>query len=156
MARTPLAELFDRRVTRAEDGCWTWNGVVNNSGYGILAVYAADGRRTTTTAHRVAVLLADGPIPAGLEVDHLCLNKVCVRRDHLEVVDRSTNVVRSKVANGYSLSTPRIQAGDGHHAHGSAVGYSTYRCRCQECASAWTVYCRNRKAARRAARKAAA
>jgi hypothetical protein len=46
-------------------------------------------------AHRFAYELLVGPIPAGLTLDHLCLNKACVRPDHLEPVSLTVNIRRA-------------------------------------------------------------
>ena len=49
----------------------------------------------TGYAHRVSYELANGPIPAGLQIDHLCKLTLCVRPSHLEAVTPSVNVRRS-------------------------------------------------------------
>ena len=66
------------------EGCWTWLGKIAK-GY---------GRYGRTGAHRVAYLLRVGPIPEGLEIDHLCRNTACVRPDHLEAVTHEENMRR--------------------------------------------------------------
>lgn len=66
------------------DGCWTWLGVVHK-GY---------GRHSSEQAHRVAYERTVGPIGEGLEIDHLCMNPLCVRPDHLEPVTREENMRR--------------------------------------------------------------
>ena len=48
-------------------------------------------------AHRVVYEILVGPIPVGLELDHLCRNRACVNPDHLEPVTTRTNLLR-----GYS------------------------------------------------------
>jgi hypothetical protein len=68
--------------------CWEWTGHQRN-GYGSIRAY---GRQLG--AHRVAYQLAFGPIPAGLTIDHLCRNKLCVNPAHLEPVTIGENVRR--------------------------------------------------------------
>lgn len=40
----------------------------------------------------------NGPLPPGLELDHLCRNKSCVRPDHLEAVTHRENMRRAYAA----------------------------------------------------------
>jgi len=90
-----LADRFWSKVDYgADDECWPWTGASHSRGYG--SAYK-DGR--VTTAHRVAYELAVGPIPEGLEIDHLCRNKLCQNPAHLEAVTRAVNLAR-RVSNG--------------------------------------------------------
>jgi hypothetical protein len=70
--------------------CWDWGGAPDAYGYGRLRF---EGK--TRKAHRVAYEMAEGPIPDGMTVDHLCLNKMCVRVEHLEIVTFAENTRRS-------------------------------------------------------------
>jgi hypothetical protein len=69
--------------------CWQWGGCINKEGYGRVTVNGV-----SQYAHRVAWLMFVGPVPDGLELDHLCRNRSCVNPDHLEPVTRSVNVSR--------------------------------------------------------------
>lgn len=77
--------------------CWRWLGYIGSGGYGRVA--AGLFGRNTMLAHRVAYLLAVGPIPPGLELDHLCRNRWCVRPEHLEPVTHRTNSLRGRSPN---------------------------------------------------------
>ena len=70
-------------------GCWLWTGRLDPKGYGTVHVFGKSQR-----AHRVVYELFVGPIPDGLELDHLCRVRHCVNPDHLEPVDHKTNVLR--------------------------------------------------------------
>lgn len=84
-----LSQVFEEKVIKAE-GCWGWTGVHNARGYGHI------GRNgTTVKAHRAAYELYVGPIPAGLQLDHLCRNKGCVNPAHLEPVTGAENCRRA-------------------------------------------------------------
>lgn len=88
-----LGQRFWRFVARgAPDECWLWHGEVSNSGYGS---YRAHRSSPHTTAHRVAYELEVGPIPVGLQLDHLCRTKLCVNPRHLEPVTARVNLLRS-------------------------------------------------------------
>jgi hypothetical protein len=45
-------------------------------------------------AHRVSYEALIGPIPVGLQLDHLCRIRSCVNPDHLEPVSASVNAKR--------------------------------------------------------------
>lgn len=88
-----LAAKFWLRVdnTDSADECWTWTGYTEaKSGYGRLSFGGA-----RSYAHRVAYELAVGPIPEGLDLDHLCRVRNCVNPTHLEPVTRGENVRRA-------------------------------------------------------------
>src|SRR5438045_883025 len=66
LAGLSLEERFRRQWEACEHGCWLWTGALVGRGYATIWV---DGR--ATLAHRVAHELFIGPIPDGLEVDHV-------------------------------------------------------------------------------------
>jgi hypothetical protein len=71
-------------------GCRLWVGAPNNRGYGMKATR---GRRRSIGAWVYECL--KGPIPDGLEIDHLCRRPLCVWIDHLEAVPHAENIRRS-------------------------------------------------------------
>lgn len=71
-----------------ESGCWIWTGY-DHGGYGRLRF---GGKRSL--AHRVVFELTNGPVPEGLELDHLCRVRCCVNPDHLEPVHHRENMLR--------------------------------------------------------------
>lgn len=73
-------------------GCWLWTGELHR-GYGTLELNKRRWR-----AHRLVYELLVGPVPEGLELDHLCRNKACVSPWHLEAVTHWENCERAKEA----------------------------------------------------------
>jgi len=107
----PLADRFWPKVARrGSDECWPWLASTNGVGYGQIA----RGRAGTGMigAHRVAYELLVGPIPAGLHLDHLCRNTLCVNPAHLEAVSARTNIRR-----GVAPSIARSRADACPHGH---------------------------------------
>ena len=66
--------------------CIVWTAAEKANGYGAFW----NGTRTLR-AHRFAYELAIGPVPDGLELDHLCRIRNCVNPAHLEPVTREEN-----------------------------------------------------------------
>ena len=72
--------------------CWEWVGARTRSGYGQVCRPG----RAVVYAHRWAYEYLVGPIPDGMELDHLCRNPLCVNPDHLETVTHAENTRRSR------------------------------------------------------------
>ena len=84
-----LAERFDAKWFRHPiTGCWIWTASTT-AGYGRI-----DVNRKFLYAHRVAYERFVGPIPAGLQLDHLCRVRRCVNPSHLEPVTSRENTLR--------------------------------------------------------------
>lgn len=103
-ARTAVSPLerFYRRVEIAPNGCHLWTGTTSGSGarYG----YFRPGTRASDPkipAHRWIYEQLVGPIPDGLELDHVkdrgCISKLCVNPEHLEPVSHAENRRRSRL-----------------------------------------------------------
>jgi len=85
----PLDEFY---IPEPMSGCWLWLGA-RSQGYGRYTPLGTQGQ-----AHRVIYEMCRGPIPEGLEVDHLCRNHSCVNPAHLEPVTHQENQRRMGLA----------------------------------------------------------
>ena len=100
-----LLEVLSDKVLIG-DGCWEWMGYRTPKGYGGVAI-----KNKTHRAHRVVYELLVGPIPVGLDLDHICRNRGCVRPDHLEPVTCKENLMRG-------LTHAALNAAKTHCPHG--------------------------------------
>lgn len=103
-AGADTAALWARVQERVEvtpDGCWLWLGALNRDGYGSMRTGVGNA---VGQPHRLAVIVRDGAIPQGLEVDHRCHDshchetpcphRRCVNPEHLATVTHRANLRR--------------------------------------------------------------
>ena len=70
--------------------CWVWTRALDGKGYGKFTLLV-EGVWRFLQAHRVAYELLVGPVPEGLELDHRCRVRNCVRPAHLDPVTHEEN-----------------------------------------------------------------
>jgi hypothetical protein len=99
MPRKTVSERFWSKVDKS-GSCWLWLAGKGSHGYGMF-----DAGYGMTCAHRVAYELVIGDIPAGLELDHLCRNRVCVNPSHLEPVTSQENTRRGDAGKNNAVKT---------------------------------------------------
>lgn len=105
-----LPSEISAKIEKVDSGCWLWRGHIDTlpgHGYGRYG-----NNRNRKQAHRLVYELLKGPIPQGLELDHLCRMRNCVRPDHLEAVSHRINVLRGLgVA---SVNAKKTKCPEGH------------------------------------------
>jgi hypothetical protein len=73
--------------------CWLWEGSKHKDGYGMVKRGGFHGY-----AHRLFYSMEKGPVPVGMQLDHLCRVRECCNPNHLEPVTPAVNVRRSALA----------------------------------------------------------
>lgn len=89
MKRLLGADLILSKIRIDGNGCWIWQGYIGSDGYGRC------GRKQS--AHLYSYRAFCGPVPKGLELDHLCRVITCVNPAHLEPVTHAENKRRRYV-----------------------------------------------------------
>lgn len=122
--------LIDRFMSRVEkddaDGCWLWTAGGSGNGYGRFAI----SHDTNVTAHRWHYEHHHGPIPEGMQLDHLCRVRNCVNLDHLELVTARENILRGQTVSAANARKTHCKNGhpfDEQNTHVTPRG--TRRCR---------------------------
>ncbi len=87
--KTQLARWNEKWI-EVESGCHEWQAAKNQNGYGNF--WDATSRQMRG-AHRVGWEMLIGPIPPGMELDHICKNTSCVNMAHLRIVTGSFNTM---------------------------------------------------------------
>jgi hypothetical protein len=114
-------------VVRDENGCWLWQRATNEKGYGRVQF---QGRHRA--AHRVSYTTFVGPIPEGLQLDHLCRVRHCINPAHLEPVTHDENHRRKTV----HFRTTVTHCPHGHeYTEANTAYYNRIRC-CRKCLAA--------------------
>lgn len=125
-----MTELFWAHVHKTDD-CWLWTGKLMRNGYGCYG-------KPSRAAHRVAYEAERGPIPSGLDLDHLCRTRNCVRPSHLEPVTRGENLRRSELT-GPGKNSRKTHCWRGHdlavHASIVVTKAGIRKRQCRLCAS---------------------
>ncbi len=126
---TPLERFHAKWMPEPNTGCWLWLGALTAGGYGCFYV----DKHYRSTAHRVSYELFVGPIPAGLQIDHLCRVRGCVNPDHLEPVTCRENLMRGPTTLN-ALNVAKTHCPKGHPLSGGNLKTNRHGHRdCGEC-----------------------
>lgn len=150
LAPERVIERIRQRIFINDDGCWQWQGG-KSVGYGRVSWSGGEGKIWRLT-HRVMWERVNGPIPDGLDLDHLCHDpancspavasdcphRSCCNPDHLKPATRQENLLR-----GGSIAAKRAkvtQCPEGHPLdENNTLMSKRGQRRCKQCA-----YKRNR------------
>lgn len=126
---SPVERFWDK-VEKTDSGCWEWQASCLPRGYGRFGL---DG--VMVLAHRYSYELAVGPIPDGLQIDHLCSNPRCVRPSHLEAVTARVNLLRGDTI--VARAAAATHCPQGHpYAGDNLVVEKTGKRKCRACRKA--------------------
>lgn len=139
---------FWSKVEKTET-CWLWTAATAH-GYGRFRIGSPRGKWLgMVMSHRFAYLSLRGPIPDGLDIDHLCRVRRCVNPDHMEYVTHKVNCQRGVGASAINLR--KTHCSFGHEYSGSNLRITPAgRRSCRKC----HVYYETRRRRRRRAEKA--
>lgn len=88
----PILERMEAKyIPEPFSGCWLWTGACGSEGHGQIYF---NGK--LHGAHAVSYEINVGPIPEGLEIDHLCRVRNCINPKHLEPVAHEENCRRGE------------------------------------------------------------
>lgn len=115
----------------AENGCWVWQGWTDAAGYGL----AQRGGRPWK-AHRLSWTAANGPIPSGMTVDHICFNPSCANPGHLQLLTPGENSARKQSVLSPTCKNGHEWTADNTATHTLRSGPEAGRAvrRCRQCA----------------------
>lgn len=126
----PITARDMQRIMRHVDvsgDCWVWSAQRLKTGYGITSI-----KMRPCLAHRVLYTWHVGPIPDGLEIDHLCRSRSCVNLAHLEAVSHRVNMLRGDTV--VARKAANTHCPHGHPYSGDNLRSTKGGRRCKECA----------------------
>lgn len=109
------------------DGCWLWQGAKDQNGYGRFWQGP-----NFIASHRMAYTLAVGPIPDGMQIDHVCRTPRCVNPAHLEPAPPRLNVLRGMGGAGDRAARTHCPKNHPYDAVNTYLAKSNQR-HCREC-----------------------
>jgi len=101
-----LINRIRQKVTYAENGCWLWNGQINEKGYGKICLTEKDKPKHYRYVHRMVAQVTYGPLAYGMLVLRRCGMPSCCNPKHLYIgtrLDKSSQAISKqiKVTAGY-------------------------------------------------------
>lgn len=136
-----------RAATRSvvdEHGCHISTYSVVSHGYAQIGWRDDwDGRNKIVTAHRASWVHANGQIPEGMTIDHICRVRPCVNPEHLRLM---SNLENARGGGGLHLTAP-VPTGETCRRGHAELLFASGAKHCRECAQEWARRKHSRKLA---------
>jgi hypothetical protein len=125
-----VPERVWRRIKVSDADCWIWTGVLHYAGYGRMS--SPSDRNKTVQTHRFVYECLLGPIPDGLELDHLCRVRACCNPLHLEPVTHRENILRGHTVTASNAAKTHCPSGHPYAGENLQTNAKGYR-KCRQC-----------------------
>ena len=130
-----LIQKIYRHTEFVPQGCWNWTRAKSAAGYGVVR---PAGSSKVVYTHRASFEFHRGPIPAGLDLDHLCRNRACCNPVHLEAVPHRVNMLRAPYS-AADLNRNKTHCAQGHEYTPDNTDQTPRQRRCKACRKAWAA-----------------
>lgn len=139
------ARLLSHIDQQGEDDCWPWTGAVSKRGYAFTRPARGD---VLVPVHRIVYETFVGPIPPGLDIDHLCHradqckggfgcpHRRCCNPKHLAPEGPVANTMRGNSPSAINARKTHCQNGHEFNVENTQVSSQGKRT-CRRCRAAW-------------------
>ena len=85
--------MFSKCDAAPNHQCILWNMTPNHNGYGVIKFKSPiTGQYQTVNAHRLSFMVFNETMDiSGMDVSHLCHNRLCMLKDHLSAEPHAVN-----------------------------------------------------------------
>lgn len=128
----PATERFWAKVNRT-DACWLWTASLDPNGYGRFNTGAGG---PTLKAHVWSWEQTNGPKTPGMDIDHLCFVRACVRPDHLQQITHRENLMRSDTISARAAAATHCPQGHEYTAENTYINPTLGHRLCRICRKA--------------------
>jgi len=136
ISKLDIDRIKAKTIINRQSECWIYSGATAR-GYGRVWINGKLG-----IAHRIAYEFFVGPIPDGLQIDHVrargCISRACWNPRHLELVTNHENILRGN----RNQNRGKTHCKSGHTFEGNnLIVTRDGRRQCRECHRRWQRKC---------------